>query len=140
MVEICRDQRKAVTLYSWFWLNVISDSSIGAEFSTKFKAGGGVKEERSNGHWLAFNDLCERVALKFIEVSNCVDAEDIDEQTMLDRCLGKEGTRLLCNENKNTRKLFLEQWSWEVGHGDGKRSGAVKLGYQMALDKQVCLI
>ena len=129
-----------MTLYNWFWLNVIMDPAIGAEFSTKFKAGGGLKEERSNAHWQAFDGLCERIALKFIEVSNCVDEQDIDEASMKERCLGNEGTRLLCFENKTTRNLFLQQWTWEVGDAQGNVSGPVKLGYPIAVDKQVCLI
>ena len=70
-----------------------------------------MKEEAKNGHWMAFDGLCERLAVKFIGKSRCIEPNELEETSIIERCKGEEGQRLLSSENGDYRKQFLDELS-----------------------------
>jgi hypothetical protein len=127
-------------LARWFWTNVVTDARIGAELSTKYKGGHGIKEESTNGHFCALDAISERVALAYIASSRCLDVTDLEEQSWITRCNPKEGGRLLSQENRDSRNQYVGKWQWDLGPNkpQGSKKSQVKLGYPMEIDHQVC--
>jgi hypothetical protein len=114
------------------------DARLGAELSTKYKGGHGMKEEPTNGHFSALDAISERVALKYIAASLCFDVTDLDEPSWKVRSAVNQGGRLLSHANKETRKQYVEQWEWDLGSQTGGKRSQVKLGYPLEVDHQVC--